>query len=68
MKLRKQMIIAASIVAFGTVAGVGGYAYYVNHGVKPMELRAEEAAAPGANTEEKTFIIRGNLPDSFRWK
>ena len=54
MKLRKQMIIAASIVAFGTVAGVGGYAYYVNHGVKPMELRAEEAAAPAANTEDRT--------------
>ena len=54
MRFRKQMIIAASIVALGALAGIGGYAYYVNHSTGALELRAEEAAAPAANTEEKT--------------
>ncbi|HBN55147.1 MAG TPA: hypothetical protein DD414_00065 [Lachnospiraceae bacterium] len=54
MRFRKQMIIAASIVALGAVAGIGGYAYYVNHSTGALELKAEEAAAPAANTEEKT--------------
>lgn len=54
MKYRKQMIIAASIVTLGALAGIGGYAYYVNHNTGALELRAEEAAAPAADTKDET--------------